>query len=69
MHKYAAAAALTIALNITMLTPAFSAMQMEPQHEEGCDGWAHGLRAYAIGCHWRFECRRQYSDTAILLVC
>jgi hypothetical protein len=40
MHKYAAATALVMALNITMLAPAFSAVHnVYVLHEEECDGW------------------------------
>jgi hypothetical protein len=62
MRKYAAATTLAIALNITMLTPAVSRV-IPLLHEEECDGWAHGLRAYAIACHCSFECHRQYRYT------
>jgi hypothetical protein len=65
MLKYAPATALVIALNITMLTPAVSGapplVETLPRNEEACDSLAHGLRAYAIGCHCRFECYRQHS--------
>jgi hypothetical protein len=62
MRNYAAATALVIALNITMLAPAVSRV-IPLLHEEECDGWAHGLRAYAIACHCSFECHRQYRYT------
>jgi hypothetical protein len=65
MHKYAAATALVMALNITMLAPAFSAVHnVYVLHEEECDGWRPDWgRTWAIGCHCSFECRRQYSYT------
>jgi hypothetical protein len=65
MHKYAAATSLAIALTITMLTPAFSAVHNVPVlHEEECDGWRPDWgRTWAIACHCSFECRRQYSYT------
>jgi hypothetical protein len=66
MHKYAAATALAIALNITTLTPAVSAGVSMTLNEEACDGWAHGLRVWAIRCHCNLECRRQYSYTVTL---
>jgi hypothetical protein len=71
MRKYAAATALVIALNITMLTPAVSNGRTGPLHEEECDGWRPDWgRTYAIRCHRRFECgrqcTRQYSYTVTL---
>jgi hypothetical protein len=67
MHKYAAATALVIALNITMLTPAVSGGAPRPIHEEDCDGWRLDWgRTWAIGCHCSFECKRQHSYTVTL---
>jgi hypothetical protein len=68
MHKYAAATALVIALNVTMLTPAVSLTRgikalIERYNEGRCDSLAHGLRRWAIACHCTFECYRQHSYT------
>jgi hypothetical protein len=73
MHKYAAVTGLVIALNITMLTPAVSTSSLEftgpyskmphLRSEGQCDSWANGLPLYAIHCHCRFECNRQYRYT------
>jgi hypothetical protein len=70
MRKYAAPTALAIALNITMLTPAFSAGagpgHWMPRYEVDCGSSAKGFPQYAIFCHCTFECRRQigsYTET------
>jgi hypothetical protein len=36
---------------------------MPTVHEEECDGWARGLRGWAIRCHCSFECNRKYEYT------
>jgi hypothetical protein len=70
MHKYAAATALAIALNITTLTPAVSGPPgWMPRHEVDCDSSARGLLAYAIRCHCSFECHRQYPPYTVRLPC
>jgi hypothetical protein len=73
MHKYAAATALAIALSITMLTPAVSAdclgvasqisLLSQSRESRTCDNWGPDWRAYAIRCHCRFACTRQYLYT------
>jgi hypothetical protein len=66
MRKYAAATALVIALNITMLTPAVLAGDwrfLMAQNEGGCDSTARGLREWANRCHCSFECYRKHSYT------
>jgi hypothetical protein len=67
MHKYAAVTAFAIAL-ITINAPAVSALGF-PQHEVDCDGWARGLRRYAIRCHCSFECNRQYPGYTVTVPC
>jgi hypothetical protein len=71
MHKYAAATALVITLNITVLALAVSA-SLTPanarglpfaRNEGGCDAWGHGLRLYAVICHCGFQCKRQHQYT------
>jgi hypothetical protein len=68
MRKCAAATALAIALNITMLTPAISAgcvipsvrPGQLPRNEGECDIRGHGLRSYAFSCRCSVECSRKY---------
>jgi hypothetical protein len=71
MRKYAAATALVIVLNITMLAPAFSTgpPHWMPRDEVDCDSSARGLPGYAIRCHCSFECRRQYPPYTVSLPC
>jgi hypothetical protein len=68
MHKHAAATALVIVLNITMLTPAVSAggwwRFLPVRNEEACDSSVSpDFPNYRVNCHCRFECYRKHSYT------